>query len=185
MNSKDHSLNFQCSDCGKQYPKWQGQCFACNKWDTIIENISNKKTFLDIGSLEINETSLIDLSEVSSSDIDKDTYKIEWPELNRALGGDFISGAIVLIAGMPGVGKSTLLMQLSAKLSKHGEVVYLCGEESIKQVTKKFERLNIGEASIKLYDGMNLNEIAQLLSDLKPKSIFVDSIQSVYDPDTQ
>lgn len=185
MNSKDHSLNFQCSDCGKQYPKWQGQCFACNKWDTIIENISNKKTFLDIGSLEINETSLIDLSEVSSSDIDKDTYKIEWPELNRALGGDFISGAIVLIAGMPGVGKSTLLMQLSAKLSKHGEVVYLCGEESIKQVTKKFERLSIGENSIKLYDGMNLNEIAQLLSDLKPKSIFVDSIQSVYDPDTQ
>ena len=185
MNSKDHSLNFQCSDCGKQYPKWQGQCFACNKWDTIIENISNKKTFLDIGSLEINETSLIDLSEVSSSDIDKDTYKIEWPELNRALGGDFISGAIVLIAGMPGVGTSTLLMQLSAKLSKHGEVVYLCGEESIKQVTKKFERLSIGENSIKLYDGMNLNEIAQLLSDLKPKSIFVDSIQSVYDPDTQ
>ena len=185
MNSKDHSLNFQCSDCGKQYPKWQGQCFACNKWDTIIENISNKKTFLDIGSLEINETSLIDLSEVSSSDIDKDTYKIEWPELNRALGGDFISGAIVLIAGMPGVGKSTLLMQLAAKLSKHGEVVYLCGEESIKQVTKKFERLSIGENSIKLYDGMNLNEIAQLLSDLKPKSIFVDSIQSVYDPDTQ
>ena len=185
MNSKDHSLNFQCSDCGKQYPKWQGQCFACNKWDTIIENISNKKTFLDIGSLEINETSLIDLSEVSSSDIDKDTYKIEWPELNRALGGDFISGAIVLIAGMPGVGKSTLLMQLSAKLSKHGEVVYLCGEESIKQVTKKFERLSIGENSIKLYDGMNLNEIAQLLSDLKPKSVFVDSIQSVYEPDTQ
>ena len=185
MNSKDHSLNFQCSDCGKQYPKWQGQCFACNKWDTIIENISNKKTFLDMGGLEINETSLIDLSEVSSSDIDKDTYKIEWPELNRALGGDFISGAIVLIAGMPGVGKSTLLMQLSAKLSKHGEVVYLCGEESIKQVTKKFERLSIGETSIKLYDGMNLNEIAQLLSDLKPKSIFVDSIQSVYDPDTQ
>ena len=77
MNSKDHSLNFQCSDCGKQYPKWQGQCFTCNKWDTIIENISNQKTFLDIGGLEINDTSLIDLSEVSSSDIDKDTYKIE------------------------------------------------------------------------------------------------------------
>ena len=185
MASKYHNLNFQCSDCGKQYPKWQGQCFACNEWDTIVENIPDNKTFLDIGGSEINESSLIDLSAVSSSEADKDIYKIEWPELNRALGGDFISGAVVLIAGMPGVGKSTLLMQLSSKLSMHGEVVYLCGEESIKQVTKKFERLSISNANIKLYDGMNLNEIVELLSDLKPKSILVDSIQSVYDPDTQ
>ena len=54
MTSKNHSLNFQCSDCGKQYPKWQGQCFACNEWDTIIENIPDNKTFLDIGGSEIN-----------------------------------------------------------------------------------------------------------------------------------
>ena len=185
MVKKDYSLNFECSECGRQYPKWQGQCFGCSKWDSIVENHSANETFLDFANTEINESSLIDLSNVKQSDVDKDSFMIDWPEFNRALGGNLVSGAIVLLTGMPGVGKSTLLMQLCSKLSDQGETVYLCGEESINQVTKKFDRLNLESSVIKLFDGMNLNEIGKLLSELRPKSIFVDSIQSVYDPNTQ
>lgn len=183
--NSNSNLNFQCSECEKQYPKWQGQCNTCNQWDTINEREHKSDNYLNSEYLNFEDSELIQLSEINDKDIDKDSYKIDWPELNRAIGGDFISGSIVLLAGMPGVGKSTLLMQLSSKLSEYGDVIYLCGEESIKQVTKKFGRLNIRNSKINLYEGMNLNDIIKMLIEMKPSSIFIDSIQSVYDPDTQ
>ena len=148
--NSNSNLNFQCTECEKQYPKWQGQCNTCNQWDTISEREHKSGNYLNSEYLNFENSELIQLSEINDKDIDKDSYKIDWPELNRAMGGDFISGSIVLLAGMPGVGKSTLLMQLSSKLSEYGDVIYLCGEESIKQVTKKFGRLNIQNSKINL-----------------------------------
>ena len=186
-NVYGQNLTYQCDSCSRQYPKWQGKCDGCNEWNTIIEKavLSN-----DLGSksdwTKYDELSL-DLIHLDgeSNNLDSAKFDIHWKEIERAIGGDFVAGSAVLLAGMPGVGKSTLLMQLSSKFSTYGKVIYVCGEESISQVKDKFQRFNVKEKDIALSDSVNINNIVDNLNKYNPTCLILDSVQTVYDPETQ
>lgn len=186
-NDYGQNLTYQCDSCSRRHPKWQGKCDGCNEWNTIVE----KKIYSnDLGSkndwVKYDDFSL-DLIHLDSEDYDFDSirFDIKWSEIKRAIGGDFVAGSSVLLAGMPGVGKSTLLMQLSSKFSAYGKVIYACGEESISQVKDKFQRFNIKDKDIALSDSVNINNIIDNLNKYNPKSLILDSVQTVYDPETQ
>ena len=186
-NDYGQNLAYQCDSCSRRYPKWQGKCDGCNEWNTIVEKMVYSN---DLGSkndwIKYDDFSS-DLIHLDSEDYDYDSirFDIKWSEIKRAIGGDFVAGSSVLLAGMPGVGKSTLLMQLSSKFSAYGKVIYVCGEESISQVKDKFQRFNIKDKDIALSDSVNINNIIDNLNKYNPKSLILDSVQTVYDPETQ
>ena len=186
-NDYGQNLTYQCDSCSRPYPKWQGKCDGCNEWNTITEKIIYSN---DLGSknewIKYDEFSS-DLIHLDSDFNDTNSIRldIKWNEIERAIGGHFVAGSSVLLAGMPGVGKSTLLMQLSSKFSMYGKVIYVCGEESISQVKDKFQRFNIKEKDIALSDSVNINNIVENLNKFNPKCLILDSVQTVYDPETQ
>jgi DNA repair protein RadA/Sms len=126
-NDYGQNLAYQCDSCSRRHPKWQGKCDGCNEWNTIVEKMVYSN---DLGSkndwIKYDDFSS-DLIHLDSEDYDYDSirFDIKWSEIKRAVGGDFVAGSSVLLAGMPGVGKSTLLMQLSSKFSAYGKVIYL------------------------------------------------------------
>ena len=186
-NDYGQNLTYQCDSCSRRYPKWQGKCDGCNEWNTIVEKMVYSN---DLGSkndwIKYDDFSL-DLIHLDSEDYDFDSirFDIKWSEIKRAIGGDFVAGSSVLLAGMPGVGKSTLLMQLSSKFSAYGKVIYVCGEESISQDKDKFQRFNIKDKDIALSDSVNINNIIDNLNKYNPRCLILDSVQTVYDPETQ
>ena len=186
-NDYGQNLTYQCDSCSRPYPKWQGKCDGCNEWNTVTEKIIYSN---DLGSknewIKYDEFSS-DLIHLDSdfNDTNSIRFDIKWNEIERAIGGHFVAGSSVLLAGMPGVGKSTLLMQLSSKFSMHGKVIYVCGEESISQVKDKFQRFDIKEKDIALSDSVNINNIVENLNKFNPKCLILDSVQTVYDPETQ
>ena len=151
-NDYGQNLTYQCDSCSRQYPKWQGKCDGCNEWNTIVEkmvysnDLESKNDWIKYDDFSLD---LIHL-DAESDDSDSIRFDIKWSEIERAIGGDFVAGSSVLLAGMPGVGKSTLLMQLSSKFSTYGKVIYICGEESISQIKDKFLRFNIKDNDIAL-----------------------------------
>ena len=162
-NDYGQNLIFQCDSCSRQYPKWQGKCDGCNEWNTIVEKtIFSNNLGLNNDWIKYDEFSsdLIHLNE-EANNFDTVRFDVKWNEIERAIGGKFVAGAAVLLAGMPGVGKSTLLIQLSSQLSTYGKVIYICGEESVSQVKDKFQRFNIKEKDIFLSDSININHIIE------------------------
>ena len=186
-NDYGQNLIFQCDSCSRQYPKWQGKCDGCNEWNTIVEKtIFSNNLGLNNDWIKYDEFSsdLIHLNE-EANNFDTVRFDVKWNEIERAIGGKFVAGAAVLLAGMPGVGKPTLLIQLSSQLSTYGKVIYICGEESVSQVKDKFQRFNIKEKDIFLSDSININHIIENLNKYKPTCLILDSVQTVYDPETQ
>ena len=177
-NDYGQNLTYQCDSCSRQYPKWQGKCDGCNEWNTIVEkmvysnDLESKNDWIKYDDFSLD---LIHL-DAESDDSDSIRFDIKWSEIERAIGGDFVAGSSVLLAGMPGVGKSTLLMQLSSKFSTYGKVIYICGEESISQIK---------DNDIALSDSININNIIDNLNKYNPRCLILDSVQTVYDPETQ
>ena len=170
-----------CTECGTEYGKWQGQCSGCKAWNTIKEapklktitkNSPNKSTIVT----ESNKAQK--LQEVTSDN----AYRMEtgFKELDRVLGGGLVLGSVVLLGGDPGIGKSTLLMQICNKLNKHGKVLYVTGEESASQVKLRAERLNSVGDNIYLLAETNLDLIENEIKEIKPSIIMVDSVQTLY-----
>ncbi len=173
---------YECQHCGAQFPKWSGRCLECGQWGTLIEDIKDNKKIADniITKMAISE--VIDLSQA------KDIQAIRWKsgisEIDRVLGGGLISGSIILLSGEPGVGKSTLLAQLSDFLVKKNkefeDVLYISGEESAGQVKLRLERLKCDLAKFKFIGETNLEKIISSAIKLKPAMLIVDSIQTIY-----
>ena len=131
---------FVCSECGADYPKWQGQCAACGKWNTL------SRVFVDYDSAPsvgfAGETSeLLKLKAVSADELSRIPTGVG--ELDRVLGGGLVPGSVILMGGDPGAGKSTLLLQVATKLASKEGVLYVTGEESLQQVALRAKRLNL------------------------------------------
>lgn len=172
---------FACNECGAQAPKWTGQCPSCGAWNSLIESTvarasdSDRKSRFSpateaAGSQPLQQVSMDGVARMSTG----------LAELDRVLGGGLIAGSVVLIGGDPGIGKSTLLLQALAALSKCGPVLYVTGEESTQQVAMRAHRLGVNAPAVRLLAEIRVEQIVNCAATEKPRVMVIDSIQTVY-----
>ncbi len=169
---------FFCKECGHESIKWTGQCSACKQWNTLVEAPKQKKqSSLGPSSLERPIPKL--LSEVETKDDERIETNIE--EFDRVLGGGIVIGSLVLVGGDPGIGKSTLLLQMCQTLAKDKhKILYISGEESARQIKMRGDRLGSLEGDLKILCEMNLDTIVDVIKEQSPDVVVVDSIQTMY-----
>lgn len=175
-----------CTSCGSEYPKWSGQCSNCASWDTIVEEFQEKESKAGLLLVQKIDSSRSLIPEDISGFVEE-TSRIFTPfhELNRVLGTGIVPGSVILIGGDPGIGKSTILLQLLMVLSKSNiGCLYVTGEESTNQVKLRANRLNIDNSNLKLLSATNVNNILATIDSMEGLSLVViDSIQTMYSED--
>jgi len=170
---------FVCQHCGKESLKWLGRCPNCHEWNSFVETKVPAATPSDISALENPPQ---ELSQVVTDSSDR--FPLPLAEFNRVLGGGLVSGSLVLIGGDPGIGKSTLLLQVSALVAQAGgKVIYVSGEETLPQIKLRAERLGITGERLYLLAETDLHVILSHLEQLAPSLVVIDSIQAVYLPE--
>ena len=181
-------VKFACTECGTESPKWLGKCPGCSAWNTMVEE---KETVVKTAGVGLSSPMLRGTKEKPRSIIDIDTGhepRIESSigELNRVLGGGVVPGSLILVGGDPGIGKSTLLLQTSHALSAAGlKVLYISGEESVRQTKLRADRLGALSASLYVLCETNMEHINEAIDSVQPDFLVIDSIQTVYDPSVQ
>ena len=169
---------FVCQQCGSTSPKWMGRCPDCGEWNTMVETIVESKERSPL-SYAMPRSKPQRLSEVAADGLER--VQLPMPEFSHVLGGGIVPGSLVLVGGDPGIGKSTLLLQVSALMTEAlGKVLYVSGEESVRQMKMRAQRLGIATDQLYLLTETNLNIILEHIQELVPKAVVVDSIQTVY-----
>jgi DNA repair protein RadA/Sms len=168
---------YVCSACGAASPKWQGQCPACQAWNTLTETVAESAASRRFEPLA-QSSHVQTLGNVSPAQMSRLPTGID--EFDRVLGGGLVGGAVVLLGGDPGIGKSTLLLQALAQLSSQVSTLYVTGEESVDQVALRAQRLAVDAAQVAVLAEISLEKILATLSTLKPKLAVIDSIQTLY-----
>ena len=169
---------YVCSECGGQSPKWQGQCPSCNAWNTLVESIAEPASGSHRFSALAPAAPIRALAEIQAEDVPRFSSGID--EFDRVLGGGLVSGGVVLIGGDPGIGKSTLLLQSLAQLSRVKRALYVTGEESGAQIALRAKRLAVDGSKLLLMVEIQLEKIQAALIDRKPEVVVIDSIQTLY-----
>ncbi len=170
---------FYCTDCGNETAKWAGQCPACNAWNTMTEAPAVKKTkSVPLSSQRLRSKPTL-LSELNTQE--EIRFSTGLGELNRVLGGGAVRGSIVLVGGAPGVGKSTLLLQLCGLVGKNERVLYVTGEESRRQLKMRAQRLGVDSGEIYVLAETDKDEIVTNIDELEPTVVIIDSIQTMFD----
>ena len=169
-----------CQSCGYESAKWMGQCPGCREWNTFVEEIVDKKTAAKTkgvtgGNEELKPTKISEIDMQS-----KERIPTGFQELDRVLGGGIVPGSLVLVGGDPGIGKSTLLLQVCRNLADHREVLYLSGEESLQQIKMRAQRIGQFSDKLQLFCDTSLERIEQVVEREKPQVVIVDSIQTMY-----
>ncbi|AHA05564.1 DNA repair protein RadA [Pediococcus pentosaceus] len=175
---------FLCSECGYVSPKFLGRCPNCGRWNTLVEErISEPKNERKSRvSFEGKSSKPQLISEVKMHE--EPRVKTEMEELNRVLGGGVVDGSLVLIGGDPGIGKSTLLLQLSGQLAATDrDVLYVSGEESASQIKMRAERLQVNSERFYLYPETDMSNIRAVIEELHPQYVIIDSVQTMQEPD--
>ena len=179
--AKGRTTVFFCQSCGYESPKWMGQCPGCREWNTFVEETVEKKSAVR-APREKAAAGPVCLSSIDTKEEDRISTGME--ELNRVLGGGIVRGSLVLVGGDPGIGKSTLLLQVCQKLAaeKH-EVLYISGEESLKQIKLRAARIGSFSDRLRLFCETNLDLISETIRREKPEAVIIDSIQTMYNED--
>lgn len=171
---------FFCKECGYESAKWMGQCPACHAWNSITEEIIHSKNSVSGKRVLAESAAPTLLSEISLTEQDRIACGIG--ELDRVLGGGIVPGSLILVGGDPGIGKSTLLLQMCRSLAGKGnQIFYISGEESLKQIKMRADRLGSFEQDMLLLCETNLTDIERVIRDRKPEVVIIDSIQTMYD----
>ena len=175
MAVKKTKAKYICSECGYSSLKWLGKCPNCDSWGTFEEEIDIKSTFRNVESGDVS------ISKITDIEIEK-KFRMVTPfeEFDRVLGGGLIKGEVVLITGSPGIGKSTFLLQLSQEYAKIGNVFYVSGEESPRQIKQRAERVNVQSENLYILNDTNIEKIESVILKDKPKVVVIDSIQTLY-----
>ncbi|MDD7403238.1 MAG: DNA repair protein RadA [Butyribacter sp.] len=169
---------FFCKECGYESPKWMGQCPGCKEWNTFVEE-PVVKTATGKERVRVEKREPSKLSEVSITREERTLTGIQ--ELDRVLGGGIVTGSLVLVGGDPGIGKSTLLLQMCRELvAKNKKVLYVSGEESLKQIKMRADRLGEFAQDLLLLSETDLDMVVETISEVKPDIVIIDSIQTMY-----
>ena len=170
------STVFVCSNCGNESSKWFGRCPACNEWNTCYEEKINLKSS---GKTSAKKTATtVRLDDVKKQDIVR--TKTGFGELDRVLGGGLVKGSLTLLGGEPGIGKSTLILQICDKIKGEGQVLYVSGEESAQQIKIRADRLGIKNNDIVFLGETDIDVIEDAILKTTPKLVIIDSIQTMY-----
>ncbi len=179
--ARKNSVDFVCQSCGSVYPKWQGKCDACGEWNTIIEEKKSTAEFSNISQKKQgNQIDFVSL------DGESQTYQrliTNLSEINRVSGGGLVPGSVILVGGDPGIGKSTLLLQVCAGMAnklKDNSCFYISGEEAIDQVRIRAKRLGLADSPVRLASTTSVKDIIATLEKENPSLVIIDSIQTMY-----
>lgn len=172
---------YVCQSCGYESLRWIGKCPECDDWNTFVEEIEDKKSKHDLFIIEKEVQKPVPINKLEINEQERFSTCIN--ELDRVLGGGVVRGSLILAGGDPGIGKSTLLIQVAENVAKSGKrVLYASGEESIYQIKMRAKRLNIESENLYIFAENNLDIIEKQIDNIKPEMIIVDSIQTVYSP---
>lgn len=175
---------FFCKECGYESAKWLGKCPGCNNWNSFVEEKVSKKSGSKLGGSTITSTfhSNSQVKKLNEIKVEQ-TARIDtgYEELNRVLGSGLVEGSLTLVGGEPGIGKSTLIMQICGNLSLHGKVLYVSGEESEVQVKMRADRLKVNSDDIYFLNETDISQVEEKIADINPKFCIIDSIQTMYD----
>lgn len=173
--AKKRSIVYACTECGAQFPKWQGRCTECGAWNTLVE-----ETYSERKSSSRKRQTLppVNISKVRSKPLQRIPTQVE--EFDRVVGGGLLPGGVLLLAGHPGIGKSTLVLQILGSIASHNDnpVCYFSGEESEEQIGVRAERLGIDSDHVLISNQDEVESILNILDDVKPTIAVVDSIQT-------
>ena len=171
---------FVCSECGSESPKWMGKCPECGQWNTLVEEVEQRDSQVQqsLAGVLSRPESLLDISDDIEERLGTGSN-----ELDRVLGGGIVKGSLVLVGGDPGIGKSTLLLQIANNIGNKGKkVLYVSGEESTAQIKLRAFRMDIRSGNIFLVSENNTQNVDLYVRDMKPDILVVDSIQTMYNP---
>lgn len=174
--AKGKKTVYFCQNCGHEETKWLGQCPACKEWNSFVEEKVSvtKSTTVTTG----RELKVLSLSEVKADDHARITTGMR--ELDRVLGGGIVPGSLILVGGDPGIGKSTLLLQVCQRFSEDKSVLYISGEESLAQIKLRANRMGEFQENLKLLCETNLDMIRNVIENRRPELVIIDSIQTMY-----
>ena len=180
--AKGKKTVYFCQNCGHEETKWLGQCPACKEWNTFVEEkVLVSSISAQAGAKTVRDINVVSLSEVSVDDHTR--IETGMQELDRVLGGGIVPGSLVLVGGDPGIGKSTLLLQVCQKLAQERSVLYISGEESLSQIKLRANRMGEFQENLKLLCETNLDTIRNVIENRKPELVIIDSIQTMYSED--
>lgn len=168
---------FYCQNCGAESAKWIGKCPACNEWNTYVEEVVSKTTQTQHTDFIRQKSEPVNIND-ASIETAKERTSTYMEELDRVLGGGVVEGSLVLVGGEPGIGKSTLLLQLAVRLDK--KILYVSGEESTEQIKMRADRIGTLSKACFLYAETNLSEVLKQIDKLKPAIVIIDSIQTLH-----
>lgn len=173
---------FVCNNCGASFTKWMGKCENCDEWNTLVEQVMQSETeqkfALAKGQLSGKKLKSSNIKDILPSD-SKERLKTEFKDLNEVLGGGILLGSVNLLAGQPGIGKSTILMQICAEVAKQAPVLYISGEESAGQVKMRAKRLGANSDNLNFASSTSGNDIAKTIESGEFKLVIIDSIQTL------
>ncbi|MGI6014114.1 MAG: DNA repair protein RadA [Oscillospiraceae bacterium] len=176
---------FYCTECGNESPKWSGRCMACGAWNTMVE--AKATPVKSAGSSSASRTTGIARNlprKLETLDCDPELrFSTGISELDRVLGGGAVRGSLVLIGGTPGIGKSTLLLQICGLVAASEKILYVTGEESQHQLKLRAERLGVGSGELYVLAETDLGEIRAAVEELEPTVLVVDSVQTMFNPE--
>ena len=179
---------YVCTGCGEVSLRWLGRCPSCGEWNTLTEDVLREETSTNAKSRQqgrvLSGQQAAVATKLSEIDTNEEKSRIITGihELDRVLGGGIVLGSVVLLGGEPGAGKSTMLLQLCGAISEEREVLYVTGEESIRQIKLRAKRLQVQEQHVSVSAESNIDEICALVEEQKPAFVVVDSIQTMYTP---
>ena len=174
---------FYCTQCGNETPKWQGKCPACGAWNTLQEHIDRPVAPGRAKSVPVGGIKIKSISQVDSGD--EIRFSTGMGELDRVLGGGAVEGSLVLVGGAPGIGKSTLLLQICNALCAERTVLYVSGEESERQLKLRAERLGVSPQNLYVLAENRLTDILACIEEENPDVLIVDSIQTMYSDENE
>lgn len=171
-------INYVCTQCGAIQPKWMGKCPDCGSWNTLVENVEAPVSrFASSAVPQTAKSTVQKLEQIDSNE--EQRYLTQMEELNRVLGGGIVPGSVVLLSGDPGIGKSTLLLQICQTISSDAQILYVSGEESLRQIKLRAARLGVTTPNLSLSSTTNIEAVIDSIQSLKPDIVMVDSIQTM------
>lgn len=174
---------FYCTDCGNESPKWAGRCTSCGAWNTMVEAPAETKTKggAALVSQRAKKNQAQSLSQLGTED--ELRFSTGFSEFDRVLGGGAVRGSLVLVGGAPGIGKSTLLLQLCGNAAPGDKILYVTGEESKRQLKMRADRLGVERDNLMVLAETDLNETLAVISELQPDILIIDSVQTLFNPE--